>query len=290
MTIVSLSKPGCLYIVATPIGHLQDISARAISILKQVDLILAEDTRHANILLQHYQISTRLESYHAHNEQKKSEYYFSMLQKSTQIALISDAGTPMISDPGFPLIELARRHEIPVIPIPGPNAAICALSAAGLPTDAFSFYGFPPAKKKARLLFFENCLSTTHTIVFYESTHRLLDSLYDLGMLMGDQQPITMAKELTKTHEQFIHLPIAQLLIWLQADPRRQKGEFVLIIPPRDQKERFDDQETYRILKILCQTHSHKQAVEICQQITGKAKNMLYQLALNIKNPEFGQK
>jgi len=290
MTITSSSKPGCLYIVATPIGHLQDISARAVSILKQVDLILAEDTRHASILLQHYQISTRLESYHAHNEQKKSEHYFSMLQKSTQLALISDAGTPMISDPGFPLIQLARAHEIPVVPIPGPNAAICALSAAGLPTDAFSFYGFPPTKAKARMEFFDNCLKNKHTVVFYESKHRLMDSLKDLSKILGENQAITMAKELTKTHEQFIHRPLAELISWLQEDALRQKGEFVLIIPPRELRESFDDKETYRILKILCQAHPHKQAVDICQQITGKAKNILYRLALDIKNTEFRQK
>ena len=274
---------GALYIVATPIGNLNDITLRAISTLKMADLILAEDTRHATILLQHYQINTPVESFHAHNEQKKSEHYISMLQKSTQLALISDAGTPLINDPGYPLVELARKLQIPVIPIPGPSALICALSAAGVPTDAFSFYGFPPAKSTARQKFFQDCVNQTHhTLVFYESTHRIEDSLNDLSKILGKDQTIVLAKELTKTYEHFKQDSIENVLNWLHEDINRLKGEFVLIVPPRPFIEP-DDQETTRILKILIDEVGNKQAIHLCQKITGKAKNKLYDLAIYLQ-------
>jgi 16S rRNA (cytidine1402-2'-O)-methyltransferase len=278
----SSSPHGALYIVATPIGNLNDMTLRAISVLKTVDLILAEDTRHATILLQHYQIQTPMESFHVHNEQKKSEHYITMLQKSTQLALISDAGTPLISDPGYPLVSLARSHHIPVIPIPGPSALICALSAAGVASDAFSFFGFPPAKTVARKKFLSSALTTHHTIIFYESTHRILDSLKDLGEILGFAQPITLAKELTKSYEQFQQNSIEHILSWLEADLNRIKGEFVIIIPPRPVLS-MDDTEVCRILNILLQDLSSKQAANICQKITGRSKNHLYDLAIQLQ-------
>jgi 16S rRNA (cytidine1402-2'-O)-methyltransferase len=274
-------KPrGSLFIVATPIGHLGDITFRAIETLKTVDVILAEDTRHANILMQHYQIHTTIESFHTHNEQKKSEHYITMLQKGKQLALISDAGTPLISDPGYPLVHLARNLGISVIPIPGPSALICALSAAGVATDEFSFYGFPPAKSSARIKFFQNCLQQERTIVFYESTHRILDSLKDLSPLL-QQNPIVIAKELTKSYEQFKQGCIDEVLQWFAEDTNRSKGEFVVIIPARKGQE--DHHASEQILKILLQELPTKQAVNICQKITGDAKNHLYELAIRLQ-------
>jgi 16S rRNA (cytidine1402-2'-O)-methyltransferase len=283
MTYSINNQKGTLYIVATPIGNLNDISFRAISTLKTVDLILAEDTRHATILLQHYQIHTPIESFHAHNEQKKSEHYINMLQKSTQIALISDAGTPLINDPGYPLVEQARKKNINVIPVPGPSALICALSAAGVPTDAFTFCGFPPAKSSARQKFFHNYLKNNdHTIIFYESTHRILDSLKDLNTVLDTKHSIIIAKELTKTYEQFHENTIDNILNWLYEDINRCKGEFVIIIPPRPILDP-DDLEAERVLKILLEELSNKQAVHLCQKITGKSKNKLYDLAINLQ-------
>lgn len=274
---------GSLFIVATPIGNLQDITLRAISTLKSVDLILAEDTRHANILLQNYQISTPLESFHAHNEQKKSEQYFNMLLRGSQIALISDAGTPLINDPGFPLVQLARKHHISVIPIPGPCALICALSAAGVPTDAFSFHGFPPAKKSARQKFYQQCLEKNfQTMVFYESTHRIKESLTDLSLFLDKNFQIILVKELSKSFEQFIQMNIEELLHWFNEDLNRLKGEFVLIIPPREEinPQKKDAENT---LKLLLSELPTKKAVTLCQKITGESKNYLYDLAITLQ-------
>jgi 16S rRNA (cytidine1402-2'-O)-methyltransferase len=280
MSSLTENSHGSLYIVATPIGHLGDMTFRAIETLKTVDVILAEDTRHASILMQHYQIHTTIESFHTHNEQKKSEHYITMLQKGKQLALISDAGTPLISDPGYPLVHQARKLGIPVIPIPGASALICALSAAGVATDEFSFHGFPPAKSAARIKFFESCLQQHHTMVFYESPHRILDCLNDL-LAMLHQHPIVIAKELTKSYEQFKHGSIDEILQWFAEDSNRQKGEFVLIIPAREKQG--DHHVAEQILKTLLHELPTKQAVNICQKITGEAKNHLYELAIQLQ-------
>lgn len=283
MSFQNHNTTGSLYIVATPIGNLQDITLRAISTLKSVDLILAEDTRHANILLQNYQINTPLESFHAHNEQKKSEGYFNMLLQGSQLALISDAGTPLINDPGFPLVQLARKHQIPVIPIPGPCALICALSAAGVPTDHFSFHGFPPAKKSARQKFFQNCLQQHfHTLVFYESTHRIQESLQDLAGFVAKDSPVIIAKELSKSYEQFVQGDIEHLLEWFDEDHNRLKGEFVIIIPPRPQTN-LHQKDIENTLKLLLSELPTKKAVNLCQKITGESKNYLYDLAIALQ-------
>jgi 16S rRNA (cytidine1402-2'-O)-methyltransferase len=273
---------GKIYVVATPIGNLDDISFRAINILKNVDLILAEDTRHANVLLQHYQIHTPLESFHAHNEQKKAEQYLNMVQKGTQLALISDAGTPLISDPGYPLIAKARELHLDVIPIPGACALICALSAAGIPTDSFSFHGFPPSKKTARQQFFQELSKLYHTCAFYESTHRIIDSLEDLALIYSKQQPVILAKELTKAYEQIQFKTIEEMLNWLHEDIKRTKGEFVMIIPPR-KKPLSDETETEELMKKLLKHLGPKQASQIGHDLSGIAKNQLYQLALKLQ-------
>jgi 16S rRNA (cytidine1402-2'-O)-methyltransferase len=278
-------SPGKIYVVATPIGNLMDMSFRAINTLKQVDLILAEDTRHANILLQHYQIATACESFHAHNEQKKTERYLNMVQNGTQLALISDAGTPLINDPGFPLIEQARRQGLEVIPIPGPCALITALSAAGISCDSFSFLGFPPVKDKAKRIFFEELKSSMHTNIFYESTHRIMNTLETIATVYGASQEILLAKELTKAFEQFQLAPVSAVLEWLNADIKRQKGEFVLMIPAWQKSSQQDpkEAEAYTMLAILLKYLSPKQAAQSCQEITGIAKNKLYQHALKLQ-------
>ena len=276
-------KPNCgtIYIVATPIGNLDDITIRAVQTLKKVDLILAEDTRHATILLQHYQISTRCESFHAYNEQAKAEKYFNMVQNGAQLALISDAGTPLINDPGYPLVNAAQKLQIPVIPIPGPCALICALSAAGVPTDNFSFHGFPPAKTANRKSFFTQLSNIYNTTVFYESTHRLIGSLRDLATIFDSAQPIVLAKELTKAYEEIKFAPIQDIIAWLENDPNRLKGEFVIIIPARS-KPNTNEEEAVKLLTILLPHVGAKQAAQIGSQLLNLPKNQLYQLALQL--------
>ncbi|NDH08628.1 MAG: 16S rRNA (cytidine(1402)-2'-O)-methyltransferase [Gammaproteobacteria bacterium] len=278
-------KPGKIFVVATPIGNLMDMSIRAINTLKQVDLILAEDTRHANILLQHYQITTACESFHAHNEQKKTERYLTMVQNGTQLALISDAGTPLINDPGFPLIEQARQLDIEITPIPGPCAFVTALSAAGIACDSFSFHGFPPVKSSAKRMFFETIKSHLQTHIFYESTHRIVDTLTTIAAVYGPTQQVLLAKELTKTFEQFQLAPVNEVINWLNDDPKRLKGEFVLMIPAQKATEVEDpkEEEAKKILAILIKHLSPKQAAQTCQEITGVAKNKLYQYALKLQ-------
>ena len=278
-------KPGKIFVVATPIGNLMDISIRAINTLKQVDLILAEDTRHANILLQHYQIGTACESFHAHNEQKKTERYLTMVQNGTQLALISDAGTPLINDPGFPLIAQARRLQIEITPIPGPCAFVTALSAAGIACDSFSFHGFPPVKNKARHLFFEALKTKQDTHIFYESTHRILQTLASIADVYGQTQDVLLAKELTKAFEQFQLAPVKDIINWLNADLKRLKGEFVLMIPAQKiiDADSPKEEEAQKILAILLKYLSPKQAAQSCQEITGIAKNKLYQQALKLQ-------
>lgn len=280
----SLNKScGKIFIVATPIGNLDDMTLRAIETLKKVDLILAEDTRHANILLQHYQIHTPCESFHAHNEQKKTERYLNMVQNGTQLALISDAGTPLICDPGYPLIQQAQHLDFPIIPIPGACALICALSAAGVPTDQFSFHGFPPAKTKARIDFFQVICARHETAVFYESTHRIIASLNDLKALVGAEEKIILAKELTKSYEQFQKQSIQKVIDWLQQDIKRIKGEFVVILPARE-KNTPQDEEIENHLNILLKHVSAKQAAQIAHDLINVPKNKLYQMALKLQN------
>lgn len=273
-----------LYIVATPIGNLEDISARAINILKTVDFILAEDTRHSRTLLTALGIKNSLRSLHAHNEAEKSQPLIEELLNGKSLALISDAGTPLISDPGYPLVQLARQHQIPVIPIPGPCALITALSAAGLPCDTFIFAGFLPAKPHARVHKLEQLKQQIQTIVVYESTHRILESIMDIGQVFGLNCPLVLAKELTKAHEHFVSASVSEVHDWLTEDLNRCKGEFVLIIPPRPEvKETHADEE---MLRVLLTELPLKQAVSIACKLSQAHKNDLYDLALIIKNQQ----
>lgn len=276
-----LSETGTLYIVATPIGNRDDISLRAINILKSVDHILAEDTRHSKQLLLPLGITTPLISLHAHNEAERSNDFITALQQGKSFALISDAGTPLISDPGFPLVRSARNAGIPVVPIPGACALITALSASGAPCDTFTFMGFLPAKSTARRSLLASLEGSKHTVVFYESTHRIKDCLEDIAAVLGDTREFVLAKELTKTFESFVSGNALDILHWLDADPARSKGEFVLIIPPHEIVPKANHD---KLLSVLLAELPLKQAVKIACQLTGEPKNELYQLALSLSN------
>lgn len=282
MTNTLATAIGTLYIVATPIGNREDITLRAIDVLKTVDLILAEDTRHSLQLLTALGIKNHLTSLHAHNESEKSSQIINQLLNGKSIALISDAGTPLISDPGFPLVKLARHHQIPVVPVPGCCALIAALSAAGVPCDTFIFAGFLPAKQVARKTKFNSLRSDTHTLIFYESTHRILECIDDLADCYGQDCEIVLVKELTKTYERFVSGTALEVKNWLLADDGHIKGEFVLIIPP--QKSPLEQGFNEKILKILLHELPLKQAVAITCKITEANKNEVYEAALKLKD------
>jgi 16S rRNA (cytidine1402-2'-O)-methyltransferase len=277
----SASGVGTLYIVATPIGHRQDISLRALEVLKSVDLILAEDTRHSENLLQMLAIKKPLSSMHAHNEASKCESILQMLIQGKDCALISDAGTPLISDPGFPLVAQARQAQIPVVPIPGACALITALSAAGVPCDRFTFVGFLPAKQAARRQALQELRAIEHSLIFYESTHRITESIDDIAFVFGPDSPLTLAKELTKSFERFVSGSCTEVKQWLNEDPAHRKGEFVLIIPARQEVKNHDASDT--LLSILLEELPLKQAVKIAAKLTDFNKNELYQRALVLK-------
>lgn len=273
-----------LYIVATPIGNLEDITLRAINTLKQVDLIAAEDTRHSGLLLQHLTIKAKLFALHDHNEQEKSQLLIEKLKSGLSIALISDAGTPLINDPGYHLVKACRENNINVVPIPGACAAIAALSASGLPSDKFSYEGFLPAKTKARQDYLTTLLDEPRTMIFYESTHRLLDTLQDMQTIWGSDKQIVLAKELTKTWETIVNFSILDLINWLQEDSNRQKGEFVLIVEGNNKTADAIDPKAINTLKLLLKELPLKKAAAITAEIYGLKKNQLYQLGLTFEN------
>ncbi|MCX8675779.1 16S rRNA (cytidine(1402)-2'-O)-methyltransferase [Gilliamella sp. B3023] len=273
-----------LYIVATPIGNLDDITLRAINTLKQVDLIAAEDTRHSGLLLQHLGIKAKLFALHDHNEQDKSQLLIEKLKSGLSIALISDAGTPLINDPGYHLVKACRENNINVVPIPGACAAIAALSVAGLPSDRFSYEGFLPAKTKARQDYLTTLIDEPRTMIFYESTHRLLDTLHDMQTIWGSDRQIVLAKELTKTWETIVHFSIKDLIEWLEEDSNRQKGEFVLIAEGVSKTDDVIDAKAINTLKLLLNELPLKKAAAITAEIYGLKKNQLYQLGLTFQN------
>lgn len=278
---MTASTAGVLYIIATPIGNRDDITLRALSTLEAVDMIIAEDTRHSMPLLTALGIKKPMMSLHAHNESSKSEQIITMLLQGKSCALISDAGTPLISDPGYPLVRLAQAQHIAVVPIPGACALIAALSAAGVACDAFSFHGFLPAKQSARRQALESLSAIKHTLVFYESTHRIIDSIDDIALVFGASCELVMAKELTKTFERFVAGTCIDVKEWLLLDRNHTKGEFVLILPARELQEEPNDYK--RVLSILTAELPIKQAVKLAAQLTDGNKNELYKLALELK-------
>lgn len=272
---------GCLYIVATPIGNLEDISQRALRVLGEVDLIAAEDTRHSRTLLNHYQIQTRLLSLHDHNEKQRAEQLLERLQQGQSLALISDAGTPLISDPGYALVSLCRSAGFKVVPLPGPCAAIAALCAAGLPTDRFSFEGFLPVKQVARRTSLANLADARATTVFYEAPRRIEETLAMLVDELGAGRQVVLAKELTKTFETFYGGRSEDVLSWLREDPVHQKGEFVLMIAPASDNNSEIPAEAIALLKLLMAELPLKKAAALTASHYQLKKNELYQLGLS---------
>ncbi len=270
-----------LYIVATPIGNLQDFSPRAQTVLREVNLIAAEDTRHSHHLLKHFGITTPLQSLHEHNERQISHVLLQRLQKGESIALISDAGTPLISDPGRYLIQIALANQITVVPIPGPSALISALSVAGFPADRFIFEGFLPAKTVARRHRLENLLKETKTLVFYEAPHRILDCLNDMVQIFGEEREAVLVKELSKIYETIYRDTLAGILNWVTTPVERQKGEFVLVINGAPDDKTLNP-EAERIFQILRKELPNKKAAKLTSEITGVSKNTLYTLGLTL--------
>lgn len=271
-------QPGTLYIVATPIGNLGDLSPRALEVLSRVDVIAAEDTRHSRPLLTHFGIDRPLLAVHEHNEAQAATQLIQRLRKGESIALISDAGTPLISDPGYVLVQAARDAGINVVPVPGPSALICALSAAGLPTDRFRFEGFLPRKGPARRARLTALARDPVTLVFYESSHRIEASITDMAETLGGERRAVIARELTKTFEQFACRTLAQLPDWLAADARHLKGEFVVMVggAAMDAETPTVDAETGRVLSLLLRELPAGRAASLAAQITGCPRRLLY--------------
>lgn len=271
---------GLLYIVATPIGNLSDISERAIDVLKQVNLIAAEDTRHSKTLLERFAIKTKVTAYHEHNEDKVTQQLIQQIQKGESVALISDAGTPLINDPGYNLVVSAHDNKIQVVPIPGPSAIITALSASGLPTNKFIYEGYLPAKNIARETRLKELKNESRTLVFYEAPHRIVESLKAMQEIIGGERRITIARELTKQFEQIMRAPLNEINEKLETEEIKQKGEFVVIVEGAKEIA-ISDEEVLRINQILSEKLSPKDATGLTAKITGKKKNDVYKLALD---------
>ncbi len=276
---------GILYVVATPIGNLQDISLRALDILKNVDAIAAEDTRHSSGLLNHFGISKKLIAVHEHNEHQSAEKLLIQLNAGENIALVTDAGTPGISDPGAVVVDLVRKAGVKVVPVPGASAVIAALSASGITQNGFLFHGFLPASGSARRRALESLKTQIVTLVFYEAPHRILECIADLSLMLGADRRITFARELTKTFETFYSCNLGDAMAWLEADTNQQRGEFVLLVEAPVQKEaEAIPEDAVRVLKLLLTELPLKQAVKLATDITQLKKNDLYEFALQLKN------
>lgn len=278
-----MTNESALYIVATPIGNLADITHRAVDVLRTVSIIAAEDTRHSAKLLAHLGIQTPMLSYHDHSGSAQVERILSRLERGESVALISDAGTPLISDPGYRLVLEARQRGYRVVPIPGACALIAALCASGLASDRFIFEGFLPAKSAARRSVYEKLGASSATLIFYESTHRILDSLHDMKAVFGSQRRCCIARELSKTYETFVVGEVDTVLQILSDDSNQQKGEFVVMVegyrPPQLVEEVSEQAQS--ILKILRDELPLKKAAALTSKITGDKKNKLYQWALS---------
>jgi 16S rRNA (cytidine1402-2'-O)-methyltransferase len=280
-----LAEPSCLYVVATPIGNLGDMVPRAIEVLQSVDLIAAEDTRHSKRLMQYFNISTHMVAYHDHTGSTQVEFLIDKMLGGQSIALISDAGTPLISDPGYRIVDAALSAGLKVVPIPGACAAISALSAAGLPSDRFVFEGFLSAKQQARQKQLQGLAEETRTLIFYEAPHRLLVCLQDVVSVFGAERIVVMARELTKTYETIRRAPAAELAAWVESDSNQQRGECVLIIHGAE-KTTDDSGDGRRVFDILATELPLKQAASLAAKISGAKKNQLYQYGLDQRKEE----
>lgn len=274
-----------LYVVATPIGNLGDITLRALEVLRLVDAIAAEDTRHTAGLLNHFGINKKLIAVHEHNEHKSAQALLERLQAGESVALVTDAGTPGISDPGAVVVNVLHAAGIKVVPIPGASAVVTALSASGITDNGFSFIGFLPASGSQRRKSLESCKSICHTLVFYEAPHRIIECVADMAKVLGGERRITIARELTKTFETIHRCALSDAQAWVEGDPNRQRGEFVLLVEAAPAKEvAAVSEDAERKLKILLAELPLKQAVKLAVEITGAKKNDLYDLALSLKD------
>ena len=274
---------GILYIVATPIGNLSDITIRAVEILKKVDAVLAEDTRHTKKLFDHYEIDSPLIAFHEHNENEKVDYILAQIGSGKSLALVSDAGTPLISDPGYNLVLEAKKNGITVVPIPGPSAVIAALSSSGIESNNFTFFGFLPSKQSARLRLLKTKKSLNETIVFYESPKRILAALMDMLEVFGEKRQVCLAKEITKSFETILNDNLVNLIEYLTSDSSHQKGEFVIIISPVNKVDLDEAQvQLEKILPILCAEMGASQAAKLAAKITGIDKKHCYKRAINL--------
>jgi len=277
-----VSIAAALYIVATPIGNLADLSPRAVDVLRGADVIAAEDTRHSRVLFNQYAIHTHCIALHEHNEAQVLDGLIERLRTRESVVLISDAGTPLISDPGYRLVQAAQRAGIRVIPVPGPSALIAALSVSGLPSDRFIFEGFLPAKSVARRQVLERLAHEPRTLIFYESPHRITESLRDMAAVFGDGRRAVLARELTKLYETVLNDTLQGLYERVQADANQQKGEMVLLVHGAE-TQAIDASGLMAILEPLIDTLPLKQAVALAVKISGVNKNRVYETALKIK-------
>lgn len=268
--------------VATPIGNLADIGQRALETLREADLVAAEDTRQTGILLREYGISVPMTSYHEHNERQAAPRLADRVGRGERVALVSDAGTPLVSDPGFRLVREVLQRGLPVVPVPGPSALLCALSASGLPSDRFLFAGFPPRTSNKRRGLFNQLAAEPGTLIFYESSHRVRDTLLDLCAEFGGRHAV-LARELTKLHETFIQGSPCELALRLEQEPVQCKGEHVILVEGASSETRDNDVEVERLLRILLEELPVKKAATLAARITGHKKNALYKLALELR-------
>ncbi|MFW1664763.1 MULTISPECIES: 16S rRNA (cytidine(1402)-2'-O)-methyltransferase [Acinetobacter] len=275
-----------LFVVATPIGHLDDMTFRAIDILKSVSIVAAEDTRQSAQLFKHYNISTPLTACHDHNESNKIEQLIETLQSGKNVALISDAGTPLISDPGFKLVRAAQEHGIRVTPVPGACAAIAALSAVGLPSDRFSFEGFLSSKSSQRINQLEKLKDETQTLIFYEAPHRILDCVKDMVAIFGEDRPVGFAREITKTFETIKKMTLKELVTFIEKDHHQQKGEIVLVVGGNPEHKDLDQEKMDQLLTRLLQDLSVKAASQLAADLTGVKKKVAYQRALELNQDQ----
>lgn len=280
---------GTLYVVATPIGNLEDMTFRAVRILQTVDFIAAEDTRHTGKLLQHFQIATPQISYHEHNSSQRIPELLGLLSQGKAIALVTDAGMPLISDPGYELVKACAQSEISIVPIPGASAVITALSAAGLPTDKFVFEGFLPAKSKERRTHLSIIQTETRTIILYESPHRLRDTLQDLGDVFGKERQIVLARELTKMHEEFWRGTIGEAIALYAS--REPQGEFTLVVAGAKLEKPQLSEATIKteLQNLLDRGLSRSEASRQLAQQTSLPRRQIYQIALAIPDPDEGE-
>ena len=278
---MTLDSPA-LYVVPTPLGNLGDMTQRAIDVLRQVPWVAAEDTRHSAPLLKQYGSNARLLAAHEHNEEAAAQQVISRLAEGESVALVSDAGTPAVSDPGARLVARVRAAGFRVVPLPGACAAVTALSASGLAEAHFLFYGFLPARAKQREEALRELSALPYALIFYEAPHRILEAVVSLTLVLGEQRTVVLARELTKIYETIHSCPLGEAHDWLLADANRQRGEFVLLVSGAPEAE--DDGEGERVLKLLLDEGLPvKQAAKLAHSITGAAKNAMYELALSLK-------